>query len=73
MNNHKEAIQPIILLVTARLDYTLNGSCLIIVGWSVPHKLGRGREGRTEVKNSFDFFFYFTGRTKNNSQFMSSR
>lgn len=44
MNNHKEAIQPIILLVTARLDYTLNGSGLIIAGWSVPHKLG-GREG----------------------------
>lgn len=43
MNNHKEAIQPIILLVTARLDYTLNGSGLIIAGWSVPHKLG-GRE-----------------------------
>lgn len=43
MNNHKEAIQPIILLVTASLDYTRNGSGLIIAGWSVPHKLG-GRE-----------------------------
>lgn len=49
MNNHKEAIQPIILLVTARLDYTLNGSGLIIAGWSVPHKLeGEGKDLRED-------------------------
>lgn len=66
MNNHKEAIQPIILLVTARLDYTLNGSGLIIAGWSVPHKLG----GRERCKDS-EFSFYFNGRK--NSQCMPSR
>lgn len=58
MNNHKEAIQPIILLVTARLDYTLNGSGLIIAGWSVPHKLGgEGRDRRRLVLISFSFYW----------------
>lgn len=58
MNNHKEAIQPIILLVTARLDHTLNGSGLIIAGCSVPHKLGGGKDlGKDEFW--FPFLFYW--------------
>lgn len=71
MNNHKEAIQPIILLVTARLDYTLNGSGLIIAGWSVPHKLG-GREGPKERLVLISFSILLEEK-KNNSQCMASR
>lgn len=71
MNNHKEAIQPIILLVTARLDYTLNGSGLIIAGWSVPHKLG-GREGPKERLVLISFSILLEEK-KINSQCMASR